>query len=281
MGYQEDAIAQALALGGEVAKPLESALVWQRRADELNKQLENARRAEEREYSKFVESAISTGKLPELNGYGRWAFDSPSSKLVVAAVAQCHGRAAAAARAAGPGLFGALQKRVADVVAESVKLTKSLPDHVIDERTAVRASADGGNHFAAWVRLGELLGVWEQCHELSRVTARAGWIAGPDHPRDRLPARSYLAYGKPTQLATVPRGTPRERHLAAAQAAGAQPGLFDWSSAIQRYERLDRRQRDYRPMQVIQRHDSFGTLVHEERSPETAGEWAPAAPEAS
>jgi hypothetical protein len=165
---------------------------------------------------------------------------------------------------------------VAAIVAESVKLTESLPDFVVDERSAMRAG-DGGKHFASWVRLGELLGEWDRCHALCRTMRLAGWIDGPAHVKDRPQAHTFMAYGVPHRLATIPRGTPRERHLAAAVAAGAEPALIDLETATARFERLDRRQRDYRPMQVTQTINSMGNLVAEDRGPETPTEYVPLA----
>jgi hypothetical protein len=277
MGYEQQIHEAALSLGGAIAAALKPARDWLARADELNKQLAAAREREEREYAQQVEAAASTGKLPSPNGFGTWSYDSPTSRLVVAAVAQCHVRAAGVARDAGRALFDALQRRVASIVDESVKLTKTLPPEVVDERSAMRASADGGKHFAAWLRLGELLAIWESCHELNRTMQRAHWCDGPGHAKDRPGAWTFVAYKVPHRLATIPRGTPRERHLAAAVAAGCEPGLYGWDDAVARFERLDRRQRDYRPMQVIQSFDSMGNLRGEQRSPETAGEWAPMA----
>jgi hypothetical protein len=62
VGYQEDAIARALGLGGEVAKPLKPAFAWQRRADQLNEQLKTARAAEEKQYGALV-SAVVDGRV--------------------------------------------------------------------------------------------------------------------------------------------------------------------------------------------------------------------------
>jgi hypothetical protein len=277
VGYQEQLLEQASALGGDVAQALEPARQWQARAEQLNRQLDAARKAEEAEYAQHIEATVSTGKLPSPNGFGTWTFDSPTSKLVVASVAQCHQRAGAAVRDAAPVIFKALVARAAGCVSESVRLTKGLPAEVVDERSAIRAGRGSADHYAAWVRLGDLLEVFQACHELKNVLQRAGLIPGPSHAKDRLAARVYEAYEVPHRLATMPPGTPLQRRLAAAEAAGAGPGLIDWDTAVQRWERVDRRQKDYVSMSVVQAYDSRGGLVAEERSPEMASGYAPAA----
>jgi hypothetical protein len=276
MGYQETIFEQAAALGGEVNRALEPARVFLRRADELNKQLDAARKAEEAEYAKLVESAASTGELPTLNGWGRWVFDSPSSKLVVASVALCHTKASAAAREAGPRIFAALQRRVAGIVAESVKQSVALPRGVDSEAKALRARDDDRKALDTWERLRELVDEWTGCHELARTMQRATWIAGPEHPRDRDGARLFERYQAPLSL---PPGywnrTPAELRLGVALASGASPGLYPWPDAVARFERHDRRQRNYISTQVLTRHDGLGNIVSEERSPETPSEFMP------
>jgi hypothetical protein len=69
---------------------------------------------------------------------------------------------------------------------------------------------------------------------------------------------------------------PAELRLGVAQAAGAGPALIDWETAVQRFERVDRRQRNYISGQVVTRRDSLGNVVSEERSPETASEFVSA-----
>jgi hypothetical protein len=70
--------------------------------------------------------------------------------------------------------------------------------------------------------------------------------------------------------------TAAELRLGVALAAGASPGLYPWDDAVQRFERIDRRQRRYTSMQVLQAHDALGNVIAEERSPETAGEFVSA-----
>src|SRR5262245_13108461 len=195
MGLQEDIFEAASRCGGDVAKALEPAREWQARADELNRQLKAARAAEEREYAAAIESTIKSGKLPTPNGFGTWVLDSPASMLVVTSVASCHANATAAATAAGPALFKALQAHVTAIVAESVKLTMSLPEGVNSEAAAIRASNGDRRHFQTWSRLSELLVGWEAAHHLNRLLMKARWIPGPDNPYDRLGARTFLAYG--------------------------------------------------------------------------------------
>ena len=203
MGYQEQILEQAAALGGDVDKPLAEARAYLSRADALNKQLEAARAAEEAEYAKLVESAATTGKLPTLNGWGRWIYDSPSSKLVVASVSLCHTKAATAARMAGPAMFEALQRRVAGVLAESAKLAATVPPGVIDEGMAFRAQ-----QHETWTRLRQLVDTWTACFDLLAVMQRAGWVDGPTHPRDRDGAVIWQRYLRPSRCR---RATGRDR----------------------------------------------------------------------
>jgi hypothetical protein len=44
--------------------------------------------------------------------------------------------------------------------------------------------------------------------------------------------------------------------------------MYPWADALQRWQRLDRRQRNYGSMQVVQTHDSMGNVVASEASPE-------------
>ena len=67
--------------------------------------------------------------------------------------------------------------------------------------------------------------------------------------------------------------TPAELRLGVAQAAGAGPALIDWETAVQRFERVDRRQRNYTSGQVVTRRDGLGNVVSEERSPERPAEF--------
>ena len=206
MGYVEEIYERAAQLGGEVDKPLAEARAYLSRADELNKQLEAARKAEETEYAKHVETAAATGKLPALNGWGRWIYDSPASKLIVAAVPLCHSKASAAAREAGPRIFEALRARVAVVVAESAKLAATVPPGVVDEATALRA---GKAHAA--LRRGRGCASWSTTGRVFRVARgmqRAGWVDGPSHPRDRDGAVVFQRYLRPLSL---PPGTGRVR----------------------------------------------------------------------
>lgn len=110
---------------------------------------------------------------------------------------------------------------------------------------------------------------------------RAQWLPGPEHARDRDHAWVYQRYERPLAL---PPGywnrTAAELRLGVAQANGAGPGLIDWETAVQRWERLDRRQRDYRPMQTVQRFNSMGNVIAEESSPDRPSEFvnAPSRP---
>jgi hypothetical protein len=270
MGYQEQIFEQSAALGGEVDAALKPARSWLAKADELNRQLGAARAAEEAEHARLVEVAASSGKLPELNGHGRWIYDSPSSKLVVASVALCHVKASGAVRAAGPALFAAMQKRIAKIVEESAKLAATVPPGVVDEMSALRAEQHD-----TWRRLRQLVDAWDRCFELLAVAQRAGVIDGPSHPRDVEGAQVFQKYWKPLLLPGRYRVGPGETRLARAVASGAQPGMYSWESALERFERWNRTQKSYAPMNVTTVRDSMGNVIAEDRGPESAGEFVP------
>jgi len=246
-------------------------------ADELNKQLEQARAAEEAEYVKLVEQTVTSGKLPSGNGHGRWAYDSPASKLVVAGVAVCHQKANAAASNAGPALFAALQGRVAAVVEESAKLAATVPPWVVDETSALHAGNGDTKHRTTWRKLRALVDDWVSSFELLAVMQRAGWVDGPTHPRDRDGAVVFQRYLRPLSLPPGYWKGPGELRLATAAASNAAPAMYPWQDALERWLRIDRRQRNWGAMEVVQTHDSMGNVIAERRSPETPGEFAPAA----
>jgi hypothetical protein len=259
MGY-EQIFEMAATLGVDAA--LKPARTWQAKADELSRWLKATRAAEEAEYAKAVESLVAGTVSPADAGArtsARWEFDSPASNLIVAASTTCYRNADAATKAAGPALFKALQGRVSAIVTESAKLNMSLPGGVNLEASALRASNGDQRHFRTWSRLVELLAIWDACHELNRLLQKAGLVDGPTHPRDRTDARTYEAYKAPHQLAGIKGPVPLPRHLAAAVAAGAGPGLYGWGDACARARALDRRQ--YRPIEVITRHDGLGNVV--------------------
>jgi hypothetical protein len=271
MGYQEQIFDQAAALGGEVDKPLAEARAYLSRADALNQQLEAARAAEEKTYAAQIEAAVTTGKLPPANGVGYWAYDSVASKQVVTAVSVCHSKAATAAREAGPAIFEALQRRVAGVVKESAKLAATVPPGVVDEGTAFRAQQHD-----TWTRLRQLVDTWTACFELLAVMQRAGWVDGPSHPQDHDRAVIFQRYLRPLSLPAGYWKGPGELRLAKAAASNAEPGMYPWRDALERWERVDRRQRPYIHMQVTQTHDSRGNVLSESKSPPVASEFLPA-----
>ncbi len=94
----------------------------------------------------------------------------------------------------------ALQARIAAVVDESVRLTKTLPDHVVDERTAARTGADC---YATWQRLQALINDWEAGHELNRTMQSANWLDGPVHATDRTFVWTFQAYRLSHRLPTI------------------------------------------------------------------------------
>jgi hypothetical protein len=198
MGYLETIFEAAERLGGDVDKQLKPARDLRARADELNRQPDQARSAEEKAYGELVE-AIAAGRVPPgeaAKAAGTWIFDSQASKTIVAAVSVCHTEAAAVAREAGPRIFAALQRRVAGIVDESVKRSVELPRGVDSEAKALRANGDR-KALDTWERLRALVDEWTGCHELPRTMQLAGWVPGPTHPRDRDGARLIERYEKP------------------------------------------------------------------------------------
>jgi hypothetical protein len=278
MGYLETIFEAAERLGGDVDKQLKPARDFRARADELNRQLDQARSAEESAYGELVE-AIATGRVPPgeaAKASGTWIFDSQASKTIVTAVSVCHTKAAAAAREAGGRVFGALQGRTARIVAESVRQSVALPRGIDSEAKALRHRNGTRSALDTWERLRELVDEWTACHELARTMQLATWVPGPSHPRDTEGARLFERYEKPLSL---PPGywnrTPAELRLGVAQAAGAMPGLYPWPDVVVRFRRWDRRQHDYRPMEILRAHDSMGNIVAEQHGPTTAGKFVP------
>jgi hypothetical protein len=92
--------------------------------------------------------------------------------------------------------------------------------------------------------------------------------------RDRPGVRPFEAYEKPPPLTVVPR-VARERHLAAAVAAGAGPGLIDWPTAVSRWERVDRRRREWRSFSSRQSMDAWGNITTLESGPEQPQDRVP------
>ncbi len=168
-------------------------------------------------------------------------------------------------------IFDALRARVAVVVAESAKLAVAVPPGVVDETTALRAGNGDTRHFTTWTRLRQLVDTWTACHELLAVLQRAGWVDGPSHPRDRDRAVVFQRYLRPLSLPAGYWKGPGELRLAKAAASNAEPGMYPWADAVERFERIDRRQRNYGSMQVLQAHDGLGNVIAEERSPGDGG----------
>jgi hypothetical protein len=280
MGYQETIFEQALALGGEVADLLRPARELQAQAGRLSDELSSLRRAEEKRRNELVAQVaagtVAPAEIPAKLTFD-WVVDSPASMVIVHANTGIYADASRAARAAVPKIFEALQRRVQGVVAQSVKQSVALPRGVDSEAKAMRARNGDRKALEVWERLRALVDDWCACHELARLLQRCGWLSGPTHPRDTEGALIFQRYLRPLSL---PPGywqqTPAELRLGRAQAAGAGPGLYDWQDAVQRFEHIDRRQRNYASMQVLRTHNWMGNVLAEERGPETVGEFAPA-----
>ena len=276
MGYVDEIYERAGWLSGEIAEALQPANDLRARADEMSRELSAMRSAEESRHAKLVRD-VADGKIPA-NAASKatavWEFDSPASTVLLHASRACHVAADAAARSAGPELFAACQRRVAGVVAESVKQSVALPRGIDSEQKALRARNGDRKALDIWERLRALVDEWVAAHTLVDLMWKASWIPGPEHPHDRPDARLYTRYQAPMSL---PPGywnrTPAELRLGVAQASGAGPALIDWETAVQRFEKLDRRFHDYRSMEVTQRHDAMGNVISEQRRPETAAEF--------
>jgi hypothetical protein len=276
VGYVDEIFSKAAALGGEVAAALQPAHDLRERADEMSRQVASLRAGEEAQHARLVEAIASGASKPSeaSKAAGTWAFDSPASLVLVHASRACHVAADGAARSAGPELFAALQSRVQHVVAESVKRSVALPRGIDSEAKALRHRNGTRSALDTWEALRGLVDTWTEAHELARVMQRAGWVPGPEHPRDRDGARLFERYERPLSL---PPGywnrTAAELRLGIAAASGAGPGLYPWADAVARFERIDRRQRNYVAGQVVRRLDGLGNVVAEEHSPETATEF--------
>ena len=228
MGYVDEIYASAGRLGREVDEPLRPAREWLARADELSRELASLRAGEEARHAKLVRD-VADGKIPA-NAASKatavWEFDSPASTVLLHASRACHVAADAAARAAGPQVFQALQGRIAKVVAASVQQSVALPRGVDSEAKALRARNGDREALDTWERLRALVDEWTACHELARTMQRAQWIPGPVHVRDTDGARVFERYQRPLLLPPgYWRQTPAELRLGVAQAAGAGPGL--------------------------------------------------------
>jgi hypothetical protein len=119
-----------------------------------------------------------------------------------------------------------------------------LPPGVDSEGKALRARNGDRIVLDIWARLSALMADWVAVFQLVGLMQTAGWVPGPSHPRDRDGAVVFQKYERPFLLPEGYWGAkfPPELRLAAAQAAGAGPALIDWETAVQRWQRLDRRQ---------------------------------------
>jgi hypothetical protein len=143
---------------------------------------------------------------------------------------------------------------------------------IVDETSALHAG-----HYDAWATLRALVDTWTACFELLSVAQRAGWVDGPSHARDRDGAVVFQRYLRPLALPAGYWKGPGELRLAKAAASNAAPGMYPWQDACERWQRIDRRQRNYGRMQVVQTHDAMGNVVAEAKSPERPFEFAPQA----
>jgi hypothetical protein len=277
MGYQEDIFERASALG--VDKPLASARELQALTERLGQELVSLRGAEEKRRHELVQ-LVAEGKLAPADIPAKltfdWVLDSPASMVLVHANVGLHANATRLAREAAPKIFEALQHKVQSIVDESVKQSVALPRGVDSEQKALRARNGDRKALDTWERLRALVDDWVAVHTLVDLMWKASWIPGPEHPHDRPEARLYTRYEAPLRLpAGYWQQTPAELRLGVAKASGAGPALIDWGTAAARFERVDRRQRNYISAQVVTRRDGLGNIVSEERSPETAAEYMP------
>lgn len=244
MSYLTQVLEQAAVVGGPVDEVLEPVRVFRRRADELNARLDAARAASERQHGAVV-TALAEGRESDLAVAAQhtaaaeaWAYDSPASKLVVEAVAECHRRAEYAMPALAPTLFAEMQALCAAVVAESVTATAKLPRDLSNVESVLRAGPDA---LGAWQRLDRLTEVFAQVHRLAELLRNSGWIPGPPTQHggfDRPTGRTK--YLHPELLSAEWAAQPPPLLLGTAAAVGAGPGLYDWEDARVRQVRYDR-----------------------------------------
>jgi hypothetical protein len=214
------------------------------RADSLNAGLSSQRKAEERYRSQVVRElaggTLPIDGVPSSRQLAGWKHGSDASEVVVAAIAAVHASVDTAMWTAAPEIFAALQTLVADVVAESVQLTASIPAEVEDEKAAFTASRGGAHHFKSWMRLTELVDVWVRCHRLARVLREAGWIAGPaHHHKSEHRPEAWAMFQRPDLLPPGWRDQPEQLKIGCSTPAG--PGLYDWDDAKARLASHDAR----------------------------------------
>jgi hypothetical protein len=241
--YLDQVLEQAQAIGGEVAEAVEPVRRWRARANALNAELDGVREQYERTRTELItdlaRGAVDLpGTAQMVAGLEAWMYDSPASKVVVAAVAQAHQHAGTALQVAAQPTFEALQALCAAAVQESVKLHAGLPQGVTTIEAAVAAGEDGP---ARWRRLTELERTFMQAHGLATTLRNAGLVAGPPHrigDADRALVRTRFKF--PERLPRGWEGKAVPLLLGSAAAAGAEPGLYGWADAHARqlaYER--------------------------------------------
>jgi hypothetical protein len=237
VSYLDQVLGLAEELGGQVKAPLADVVTFRARAAQLGEDLRQLRAADERLRARVVgeliDGRIATGGLLDnRQALGYWDHDSPASRAVGHAIAGCHAKVDAAAVAAAPAVFAELQDLVAGVVAESVKLTASLPPEVNDERQAFTESRGGAHHFAAWMRLEQVADRWILAHRLARVMRTAGWIPGPGHGgKSENRPTVYTMFRHPNRLPNGWNTQPEPLKIGCAAAGGAGPGLYSWDDA--------------------------------------------------
>lgn len=255
------AACEPLGVGGELAE----ARRYLDRVNELHAELGALRGAAERERAQLVASLAEGKKVePAAVSAGAvrcagWEYDGPAAKMYVAAVAAAHNRADAAAAAAAPKLFEALQRLAGEVVAESVKLVGGFPSGVVDERTAYRA---GQQHFAAWMQLDALLARWAAVHQAAKILRDACWVADFRLAGSAVyDGRSlFLEFERPERLPEGFWALQPALRLASASRAKARPGLYDGDDALARWRATQPRSLE-QSGQVVETFSGSGHLV--------------------
>lgn len=224
---------------------LDEARALRQRADAIGEQMRQQRAATERRWRELVK-ALAAGTVSladvtaDLVAYRAMQPDGPVSGAAGHAQSSLHDQATDAVSRAAPKLMGELAAAARVCVDESVKLDKTLPGDVGDERGAFAA---GVGHFATWGRLGELVDRFVALHDVAGELRSLGWtprLSPGSGMGDPTPS-NWLRYERPDKLDNQEyRQTPPQRRLAYAHRRGARPGLYDAPTADRAFRERER-----------------------------------------
>lgn len=234
MSYLDQLFDRVSALSGEPLEVLAPAIARRSRAEWLSAELERRRAEHERAIPQAADALVAGADFAEvavsLAAADLYSFNSPLSTAAIGAVAVLHRQAGSEARRLAQPLWEALARACRAIVVESVRLARTLPAGVVDERTAFRASKGGVEHFRTWDRLSQLNAKFNELHEAARVLLHSGFL-GVEPVTHGGHAEKILLFTVWRNPSKVPKA-PTPLLLAAAELAGAGPGLHEWSYAL-------------------------------------------------